>query len=202
MKTIKSAASSGDSQQILVETARLSHVEVLMERQEALDKEVQALATATPQSEPKASSPPKQLHQSLSKDSARQRGNIRRSEFIGVCASKNFKLTPVKGALFQNSRTETIGIAYASERKENGWFLGLPSQAFNHAVLLCENKNGKLFAICLPYKFFQKYEDYLSKSKGQTKFNVKLHAGHYFLTIPEIGSVLVDEYVDKPEHVA
>ncbi len=202
LKTITSAASSGDSRQVLEETARLSRIEVLIERQEALDKEVQALTTKTPQSDSRMSSPPERVSRSLDKDSPRKRGDKRRSEFIKVCDSKGFKLTPIKGALFQNARAETIGIAYASERKENGWFLGLPSQEFNHAVLLCENKNGKVFAICLPHEFFQKHEDYLSKSKGQTKFNVRLRTGHYFLTIPVIGSVQVDEYVDKPEHIA
>lgn len=202
MESIKSAASSGDSQQVLAETARLSRIDVLIERQEALDKEVQALTTTTPQSEPEVSNPRERLPRSLDKDSPRQRGNKRRSEFVGICSSKGFKLTPIKGALFQNARAETIGIAYASERKENGWFLGLPSQEFNHAVLLCENNNCKIIAICLPCEFFQKYGDYLSKSKGQTKFNVRLRTGHHFLTIPDIGPVQVDEYVNKPEHVA
>lgn len=202
LNAIKLAASGGDSQRVLAETARLSRIEVLLERQERLDKEVQALTTADPQSEPPVSYPPEQLSRSLSTDSPRQRGNKRRNEFVGICASKGFKLTPIKGALFKNTRSEIVGIAYASERKENGWFLGLPSKGFNHAVLLCENKNGGVFALCLPREFFQKYGDYLSKSKGQTKFNIRLRTGHRFLTIPEIGPIQVDEYVDKPEHVA
>ena len=202
LKAITSAASSGNSQKVLEETARLSRIEVLIERQEALDNEIQALTTKTPQSGPRMYSPPERVSRSLDKDSPRKRGDKRRSEFIKICDSKGFKLTLIKGALFQNARAETIGIAYASERMENSWFLGLPSQEFNHAVLLCENKNGKVIAICLPHEFFRKHEDYLSKSKGQTKFNVRLRSGHYLLTIPVIGPVHVDEYVDKPEHIA
>lgn len=204
LSAIQSAAASGEIGRIRAETAKLTEIESLIERQEAINQQVQSLSDTS-----SAGSPP-QLSSLLvgktispvGKTSNRKVGARRREDFVQACGRKGIRLIPKRGALYENSRGEVVGIAYASERKENAWFLGLPSQEFQHAVLICESNNDQSSAVCLPKQFIERHRTYLSESKGQVKLNVRLRSGHYFLVIPTAGSVQIDEYVNRPEHIA
>ena len=198
---IKLAVESKDSRRIMAETARLSEIEALIERQEALNRQVDALSSG------ETTAPPSLL---LSKQddnltthvrSPREAGVVRRVEFVKACAAKGIRLTPRKGALYENSLHEAVGIAFATERRDDKWFLGLPPQGLTHAVLICEPQVGEVFSICLPSRFLQKYKSSLGESKGQIKFNVRRRGGHHFLIVPNLDPVQIDEYVDKPEHI-
>jgi len=200
LEAIQLAASAGDSQKVLSESTRLTQVEVLIQEQEALDRQVQGLQSKDHNSSslvPVREEPPFK-RKIVTGISPRAQGAKRRTQFVNSCASQGIKLTHIKGALFKNAKLEQIGIASASERKENGWFLGLPSGSLNHAVLLCENKLGRVIAVCLSKNFLQKYGRHLSVSKNQTKFNVVLRHNNYFLSVPGIGAVPVDDYIDRP----
>jgi len=198
LKAIQSAASAGNAQRVLSETTRLTRVEELIKQQEALDQQVQEL-----QSDDSSPIAPRRLAPTASNNaisglSPRAQGAKRRTEFVNSCANLGINLTHIKGALFENEKLEKVGIASASERKENGWFLGLPSDLFDHAVLLCENKLGRVIAVCLSKNFLQQYGRHLSVSKNQTKFNVALRHDRFFLSVPGVGAVPIDEYIDQP----
>jgi hypothetical protein len=210
LESIRQAAAKGDSQRVLVATHRLAEIEDLLMRQEALREEIQELLSrpdGSSASPPLAQAPRPILQTSPARqvrsgESARERGNRRRLEFVRVLASKGRALTQIRGALYRNSHNNVVGVAYASERKKDGWFLGLPASEFEHAVLLCETAGERVFAVCLPKSFFHKYGPHLSESKGQMKFNVRLRAGQYVMTIPDVGTVGLDEFVDKYNLVA
>ena len=199
---IRLAAESGNSQRIRAETARLTEIETLIDRQETLNRQVEVFSNTdarTSSSHPVAEK--ERTVSLLPTTSSRQTAKVRRSEFIKDCARKGIRLVPKKGTLYENSRQEVVGIAFATERKENAWFLGLPIRGLEHAVLICKPEEGPTFCVCLPSRFVQKYRSSLSKSKGQVVFNVRREDGRHSLLIPSAGRVPIDEYIDRPEHI-
>ena len=199
---IKLAAGSGDSQRIRAETTRLTEIEALIDRQEALNRQIDTLAKTNAPVIPFLPVAEKEttVYRSAT-TSSRHAGAVSRSEFITDCARKGIRLVPKRGALYENSRQEVVGIAFANECKADAWFLGLPSQGLKHAVLICKPGEDRSFCVCLPNRFLQKYWASLSESKGQVKFNVRRRGRNHFLIIPSVDPVQVDEYIDRPEHI-
>jgi len=120
-------------------------------------------------------------------------GSAIRSDFLLRAEKRGIRFAPVKGSIY-SAAGKTVGIAVATERQLNRWFLGLPEGAFKAAVLLCQTKSGRTLEICLPEAFFERYGRQLSRSTGQIKFNVVNRSGNIFLTIPEMTPVDVDRY--------
>lgn len=202
LNAIRLAAEGGDSQRIRAETARLTEIETLIERQEALNHQVEALSKSDARTFP--SSPVEEKESPASSSAApssREAGAASRNEFIQDCARKGIRLIPKRGVLYENSRREVVGIAFASEVKEDAWFLGLPSHGVKHAVLICEPRDGRAFRVCLPSRILQEYWPSLSENKGQVKFNVRRRGEHNYLIIPGVDPVQLDEYIDRPEHI-
>jgi hypothetical protein len=107
-------------------------------------------------------------------------------------------LTRIRGAYYESPSGLRVGIAYAHEKEQNGkWFLGLDDGAFEHAVLLCESKNGDMVHLSLPREFVGKCGPLLAKVNKQRKFNVASYAGEYFLLVPGQGRVSLSPYLDN-----
>lgn len=202
LKSIQAAASIGDSENIQNETARLAQIDSLIAQQSALDNEIAALQGGEIPPSEKPGVFPEARSRKEGELSPRAQGARRRSDFVHDCAKRGITLNHVKGSLFKNPKGEQVGIASASERKDNAWFLGLPANEFKHAVLLCENKQDRIFAVCLAKSFLDQYGKNLSESKNQTKFNVALRHGNYFLSVPSIGPVPIDQYINQPKLIA
>ena len=90
-------------------------------------------------------------------DSARAIGAKRRDEFVEKVRKMGRHLEQVRGQLCRNAAGAVVGIAFARERARDRWFLGLPAGEFDNAVLLCEKQSGRVFAVCLPKAFFDRY---------------------------------------------
>lgn len=201
LEEIKLAVESKDSRRIMTETARLSEIEALIERQEALNRQVEALSSAETRTLSSPAVQEQDARVANRAESPREVGVAKRIEFVRACAAKGVRLTPKKGALYENSLREVVGIAFATERRDDAWFLGLPSQGLTHTVLICQPQVGEAFSVCLPNRFLQKYRSLLSESKGQMKFNVRRRGGHHFLIVPSLDPVQIDEYIDRPEQI-
>jgi hypothetical protein len=119
--------------------------------------------------------------------SAIAKGNEVRKKYIEELEiNHGIRLTPIKGkTIFSNENNNRVGIAYASEVNPNRWFLGLPENGFEHAVLLCEDNSKNLKACILPNAFFQEYGKFLSRSNGQLKFNIQKRYDNYFVIVPQ-----------------
>ena len=130
---------------------------------------------------------------------ARDRGEKRRVEFVERQNKNNIVLIPVRGALYKTATGSTLGIAYASERKrQNYWFLGLPKEKFQEAILLCEKSGGRMLAVTLNHNFLATYGGKLGSSHvGQTHFEVERHNEKMYLKIPVEGRVDVTRYVNE-----
>jgi hypothetical protein len=138
-------------------------------------------------------------------ESAKARGERVRAAWVHSVSSQTGRSLPrLRGALFQNSRGETLGIAYSREniRHSGHWFLGLPGNKYQCAVLLCETKDGQLKAICLPRDFLAKNAPRFSTSKAwnQTKFNVVARGNRIYLVL-RTGELDVTDYINNLNHV-
>jgi hypothetical protein len=95
-----------------------------------------------------------------------------------------------------------VGTPFATERRLNRWFLGLPeSEVFAHlhnrglvVILLCQSRLDTLLDFVLPSNLVNKIAYQLSKSHGQLKFNLKKLGDRYQLVIPGHGTIDVSSY--------
>jgi len=148
--------------------------------------------------------PAEQSHEE-DEESAKSRGERARSEWLHAISSRTGKSLPrIRGALFRNSHGETLGIAYSRENslRPGHWFLGLPGNKYQCAVLLCETNIGKIKAICLSKTFLAKYSTAFSTSKAwnQTKFNVVSRANLMYLVL-STGEIDITSYIDDYNNV-
>src|SRR5262249_35031731 len=104
--------------------------------------------------------------------SAKERGRRHRDSFVRTLANRGVTLQWLKGAILRSPRGIRVGVAYARESKKDRWFLGLAEDQFEHAVLLCEERSGKVIHFSLPMEFMIEHGDSLSRKDGQIKFNV------------------------------
>lgn len=101
----------------------------------------------------------------------------------------------IGGTTYKTKTGNLVGIAYASERKSNRWFLGLPSKNYSSVALICENKSGELLNFVLPKDFLHSNLDKLSHDEnGNLKFNIFLKGENYKLRVPKEGYENIDSF--------
>lgn len=191
LSIISKAASEGKSELVLSESEKLEKVEHLISRHSQIILELEALRSG------KSSTPalvnttnqvtPKKVGELRSSRlaSSRELGNKIRKEFLRKLEGENIRLQLIKGkTIYLTKSGKRVGIAVATERQPNRWFLGLPVDGFDHAVLLCQRKNGEVIEVALPEKFFRKYGQNISQSKGQLKFNIVERGSSLLVQVP------------------
>ena len=100
---------------------------------------------------------------------------------------------------FQTARGRSVAVAFANERSENRWFLGLPDEPTEVAVLLCKSCAGELHDIVLPILHLREVWRALGKSQNEVKFNVKKDTNRFLLHVPGNESSDVTRYVGNYE---
>ncbi len=183
-KEMAAAATSGDSPTLLRLGDELRGVESVATKFRSLVDEAEAVISG-PASHGKPDTPPdvdvgtrsRRVH-------GRGQGVEIRTAFLQDAASRGIQLTPHRGSIFTTVTGRKVGLAVATERQRDRWFLGLPANSVDSAVLLCQTNGGKRLDVCLPGRFFQRYGAQLSNSGGQWKFNVHRRAGRIVLNIP------------------
>jgi hypothetical protein len=195
MEGIKAAAGSGDSKTVLTLSENLRRADqLLFDHESWLHSLDSYLSRSTADDNEDDLSPPGSGAPALARVSGRAHGVALRAEFLRRAASSGLKLLPHRGAIYKTERGTRVGIAVASERQRNRWFLGLSQDGFDSAVLLCQSSSGKTFSICLPCDFVRRHR--FSRAGGQDKFNVVRRAGRLFLTIPNLSPVPVDQFAE------
>jgi len=116
-------------------------------------------------------------------------------DFLKRVSEVGVDLRHVRGSIYETQSGRKVGIAVATERKPDRWFLGLPLQSFDHAVLLCKRDTGDTFEICLPNNFFDEHGDNMSQSGGQMKFNVARRGNGYAILVPGTDGVSVSKFL-------
>lgn len=186
---ISKAASEGKTDLVLTESEKLERIKNLITRHSQIISELEELRSGT------SLIPPQKTHRtatglvdesrSLQLASSRKLGETIRNEFLRKREVEGIHLQLMKGkTIFRTKSGKRVGIAVATERQPNRWFLGLPVGGFDHAVLLCQRESGDVIEIPLPEKFFAKYGNEMSQSKGQLKFNVVNRGSGQLVQVP------------------
>ena len=109
--------------------------------------------------------------------------------FLNELAEKGIHLRQMKGTIYETQSGQRIGIAVATERKPDRWFLGLPLGGFDHAILLCERETGDTVDFWLSKNFFDDYGNNMSHSGDQMKFNIARRGSGYVILVPGTSGV-------------
>lgn len=205
MKALKKSVEAGDVHTIVLHTKIVEDVEYILNRYVDLENSFKYLENKIKSFHTNKALPSESFSTLLS-DSAnqdrplsnREIGALKRHEFVrDIKLHEDFTLLESKGAIFSTNSRETVGIAYASERQENRWFLGLPDSDFYAFVLLCQPKIGGLKRFILPSDFYQRIRNHLSEKNNQLKFNVSKKKSRYYLSVPNIGNIDISDYLEN-----
>jgi len=194
-------AQRGESQEVLAAGERLEKVEALIGRYEKLVRDISDLdakgANSQPLEDTRGGSKLIGANDSrkLSMVSGRGIGRTTRMDFLKRVSEVGVNLRHVRGSIYETQSGRKVGIAVATERKPDRWFLGLPLQSFDHAVLLCKPDKGDTVEICLPKNFFDEYGAKMSQSGGQMKFNVAHRGNGYAILVPGTDGVSVSKFL-------
>lgn len=190
LEKISTAAKAGKIETVLSASEKLKKIEEILNRFDQLESEIAELnfedddlcimpATGIRGKSASATSP----RQSVK--SVREHGREIREYFLNKLLQEGIALQLIRGeTIFKTGSGEKVGIAVATERQPDRWFLGLPAGSFDHAILLCQREGGEVVDICLPKAFFSEYGSRLSESKGQLKFNVLRKGSIYVVKVP------------------
>jgi len=191
LSTISRAASEGKTELVLAESGKLEKVELLLSRHGQIILELEELKgekVSPPVSTNgiNQGTPEKNivLH-STRLASSRELGAKIRNQFLRKLEGEGIHLQLIRGkTIYRTESGKRVGIAVATERQPNRWFLGLPVSGFDHAVLLCQRENGEIIEVRLPETFFMKYGQAMSESKGQLKFNIVQRGSGLLVQVP------------------
>ncbi|MFA7382841.1 MAG: hypothetical protein WC001_05275 [Desulfurivibrionaceae bacterium] len=184
---ISKAANEGKTDLVLEESVKLEKIKNLIFRHSQIISELEGLRSGTPQVPQQKTrrivTGPVDESRSSQMVSSRELGENIRHEFLSKREAEGIQLQLIKGkTIFRTKSGKRVGLAVATERQPNRWFLGLPDGGFDHAVLLCQRENGEVIDIPLPEKFFEQYK--MSQSKGQLKFNVVNRGSGLLIQVP------------------
>lgn len=187
LSVISKAANEGKTDLVLAESGKLEKIKNLISRHSQIISELEGLRSGNPQIPQQKTrrivTGPVDESRSSQMVSSRELGETIRHEFLSKREAEGIQLQLIKGkTIFRTKSGKRVGLAVATERQPNRWFLGLPDGGFDHAVLLCQRENGEVIDIPLPEKFFEQYK--MSQSKGQLKFNVVNRGSGLLVQIP------------------
>jgi hypothetical protein len=201
LRKIAEYAQHGQSREVLVVGEKLQKIERLIERYEQLLNDMSDLDATDLTSLPTQNVSVNALHPHNPKVvPGRGIGKKIRTDFLQKIGKAGMLLEQMRGSVYGTQSGRKVGVAVATERKPDRWFLGLPI-GIDQAVLLCQHESGDVATICLPKDFFAEYGDKMSKSGGQIKFNVMRRGSGYSLLIPGTDGVNVSRFVDDYSHL-
>ena len=201
LKQIASSAQHGNSQEVLDAGEKLKKIESLIDRLEKLLRDISDLGNETHRSQPLQYS---RVSSRLARDNGLRRldvvpgrgiGKTIRMDFLRKVSEDGVYLEHIKGSVYETKSGYKVGVAVATERKADRWFLGLPIKSFDNAIFLCQKDNGDVMEICLPKNFFDEYGKKMSVSGGQMKFNVARRGNEYAILVPGTDGVNISKYI-------
>jgi hypothetical protein len=127
--------------------------------------------------------------------SPKMRGEIKRNEFIKNIEKEGIKINHFKGVKYKING-QIIGIAYASERKNSRWFLGLPPEDYAAIILLCETNTKQLHDFIIDKDLFKVVKNGVAiDSNGGLKFNIAHKYGEYTLIQPHGNNIKITDHI-------
>jgi len=201
LRRIAAAARKKDLAGVRSLGKQMEFLDGLIDRYEELNRAVRTLESGRVSPGGTTSAPTEELTPETGLDprvAGRVRGAWRKAEFVRRLPPKARPAQPITGNTFRARAGLRIALAYAHEgRRRDQWLLGLPPGGFDHAILLCESQEGKVTHLSLPQKFFTRYRGALTRNSGRVKLNVRRRAGRFFLLLPHVGPLSLEEYRDN-----
>ncbi|MCL4534558.1 MAG: hypothetical protein M1370_05285 [Bacteroidetes bacterium] len=138
---------------------------------------------------------------------SREHGEQERQKYISGLQHTGIVITRQDGIWATTSSGIRVGLAFATERRLNRWFLGLKEDEVLKgmrgrgacAVLLCQPQSGPILDFVLPAEEIRTLVNALSKSQGQLKFNVTRTGNHYQLLRRGQEPLDITEYLGKAD---
>ncbi len=137
--------------------------------------------------------------QSVNGLSAKAIGKMQREELIKKLKGMGITLIQDRGAICKTQDGNIVGIAYATERQPDKWFLGLPDREYYSFILLCEDKKKEIKPFVFSNDFFKKHKNHFSKKNGQLKFNLVKRGEVYQIGIPGIEKININNFLNNYE---
>lgn len=200
LKRIEQAAKDNNSASVVAETRVLEELERLNRKLSEIKNALDNL-----ESQPELGKSQEAVGMRLTKVrsgaeddeelSFRAKGKARKKEFLGDLETAKITLVHEGGSKYRTKSGGLVGVAYASERQPDRWFLGLPSEDYITLVLLCETDGGEVLQFILTSDFFEKYRHQFSIVSGQLKFNVVRRGDRYLMLIPGIKAETINLYL-------
>ena len=205
MKALKHSVEAGNVHKIVLQTRIVEEVEQMLIRHNDLENswkhlknKIESIQTKSVLQNKSILMQPLELSIQDKPLSNREIGALKRREFVRDTKEfHDITLLESKGAIFSTENGLAVGIAYASERQQNRWFLGLPDSNYYAFVLLCETKLGKINRFILPSDFYQRIRNHLSVKNNQVKFNVAKKVNSYYLSVPNVGNIEIFDYLEN-----
>jgi len=201
LKQIAESAQRGKSEEVRVAAEKLNRIESLMERYQELLRDIASLETPDNKTKPTSyaastvwSTEDEDLG-NVGDQSGKGAARAIRTVFLTKAERFGVHLAYVKGIIYGTPTGRKVGIAAATERNADRWFLGLPSDGFDEAVLLCRPKTGDIVEIFLPKSFFDEHGRRMGRSGSQIKFNVSRRGSDYVILVPGTGGVNVTKFI-------
>jgi hypothetical protein len=200
LSNISQSATEGNSDSVLSASEKLDKIESLIDRHGQIVQEREMLREDKTNSNVTAPSakqetPKKELKFKSMAAAARRHGEEIREAFLRRLTHEGVHLQLSKGkTIYLTKSGQRVGIAVATERQPNRWFLGLPIAGFDHAVLLCQRDAGDVAEIRLPDKFFSKYGSAMSQSKNQVLFKIVQKNNEVSVQVPGTEGIPVSSF--------
>ena len=200
LSNISQSAREGNTDLVLSANEKLHKIELLISRHGQIVQELEALRedktdsnVAAPAAKQETSE--KKLKLKSMAAAARMHGEKIRAAFLQKLAGEGVHLQLIKGkTIYLTKSGQRVGIAVATERQPNCWFLGLPIAGFDHAVLLCQSNAGDVAEIRLPDKFFSKYGSVMSQNKNQVLFKIVQKNSGASVQVPGTDGISVSSF--------
>ncbi|MFP4548744.1 MAG: hypothetical protein ACLFQM_11490 [Fidelibacterota bacterium] len=129
--------------------------------------------------------------------SPKAKGKLKRQNFVKRAKEEGVTLYHKKSVKYFSQKNDLIGIATATERASNRWFLGLPKDDYDCIVLICEDKKEITTTFILPRIFTSKYNDMFSyDKKNQIKLNIIKSNNQFYISMPEVENIEITKWID------
>jgi hypothetical protein len=129
--------------------------------------------------------------------SPKKEGAIVRESWVRDVSLRGIMLNG-HGKSYRTKSNCSVSIAFANEldkpQLSDKWFLGLPDEPVDYAVLLCRDKAGELHDFILPFGEMRPTWEELSRSGGQVKFHIQRIHGEFNLLVPRSNPLNISKY--------
>ena len=194
---IAAAASNGDAHAVINLSQKSREIETLLAGFQQLRVALEVLEgrnmdrNGKPDKQMEAQSPHGMESASsvVTQSYARQNGHTTRANYVTALRQQGYALHAIRETQFETPSGNRVGIAFATERKPNCWFLGLPDNNYSAIILLCKHNNNELLDFFVSGQTLQGFQSRLVASGGQLKFNVRKSGGNYTLLVPGANGV-------------